>query len=87
MQSMQDYKKEAILEQKQQRAEKAINDLMSSFDEKLIKEFKEQIKNKTTNGTSIKESVIDLTTTSSETTYTDKAKLLLALQEYAKTIK
>ena len=90
MQSMQDYKKEAILEQKQQRAEKTINDLMNSFDktsQNNVKEFQEQIKTQTTDRNSIKEFVRDLTTTSSETTYTDKAKLLLALQEYAKTIK
>ena len=87
---MQDYKKEAILEQKQQRAEKTINDLMNSFDktsQNNVKEFKEKIKNKTTDGNSIKEFVRNVTTTSSETSYTDKAKLLLALQEYAKTIK
>jgi len=63
---------------------------MSSFDDsskQRITEFKEKIKNTKTDGNSIKEFVRDLTTTSSETTYTDKAKLFLALQEYAKTIK
>ena len=84
------YREEVILEQKKQRAEKTINDLMSSFDDsskQRITKFKEQIKTQTTDGNSIKEFARDLTTTSSEKTYTDKAKLLLALQEYAKTIK
>lgn len=84
------YREEVILEQKKQRAEKTINDLMSSFDDSSkqhITEFKEKIKNTKTDGNSIKEFVRDLTTTSSETTYTNKAKLFLALQEYAKTIK
>ncbi len=91
-QSMQNYLEESILQHKKQRASQAIDVLMNTLDEssqqkvRTLKQEIEQAKSKNINE-SIQDTIVkEVVTKNSTTKYTDKAKLLLALQEYAKHI-
>jgi hypothetical protein len=92
-QSIQNYLEESVLQHKKQRASQAIDVLMNTLDEssqqtvRTLKQKIEQAKSKNINE-SIQDTVVkEVVTKNSTTKYTDKAKLLLALQEYAKHIK
>ena len=91
MQSIQNYQEKSALQHKQQKASQTIDTLMNTLTEsskEKIKTLKTEIEkphSQNINGL-IKDVVREVTTNDITTQYTDKAKLLLALQEYAKII-
>ena len=91
MQSIQNYREKSALQHKQHKALQTIDTLMSTLTESSREKIKtltkeiEKPHSQNINGL-IKDAVREVTTNDITTQYTDKAKLLLALQEYAKTI-
>ena len=91
MQSIQNYREKSALQHKQHKVLQTIDTLMSTLTESSREKIKtltkeiEKPHSQNINGL-IKDVVREVTTNDITTQYTDKAKLLLALQEYAKTI-